>query len=74
MTMVAPMMPVEAAISALTMMTDRASMALDPPIMVDRVINMRSARRERSSSTPISTNRGTAMRMVLFITPMTRWG
>ncbi len=74
MTMVAPMIPVEAAIRAETTTTESASAERVPPNSRLMLVSIRSACRERSSSTPTSTNSGTAMSSVFSITPKTRCG
>ena len=73
-TTVAPMMPVEAAIIALNRRTESARPRADEPSMSRRTLSMFSASRERSRTTPISTNSGTAINRPLVITPHTRLG
>ena len=74
MTMVAPIMPVEAAISAETTITDSANPFLVPPNNRLMLVSMRSACLERSSSTPTSTKSGTAISRLFSMTPKTRCG
>ena len=72
--MVAPMMPVEAAISVEMNSTDRARLLRLPPNSRFMLASMNSAWRERSSSTPIMTNSGTAISSRFSITPKMRCG
>ena len=74
MTIVAPMMPVEAATSAATATTASASPRREPPSSRAITSSIRSAARERSSSSPIATNSGTATSNVLFASPNRRCG
>ncbi len=74
MTMVAPMMPVEAAISVEISRTAATSARGEPPSRRPTCISMRSATRDFSSRIPISTKSGTASSSEFDITPKARCG
>ena len=66
-TTVAPTMPVEAAISAPTMATEKPSPPRTRPNSLPIVSSSSSATFERSSITPMKMNNGTASRISLVI-------
>ena len=73
-TTVAPTMPVEAASSAPTTITEMDNPPRKRPKRRAIVSNSSSANPERSRVTPMNTNNGTATRVKLFITPQMRRG
>jgi len=73
-TTVAPTMPVDAARSAPTMITDTASPPLIRPNSDDIVLSMLSARPDFSNINPIKTNNGTARSTTFCIVPIIRNG
>lgn len=73
-TTVAPTMPVLAAISPPTNTTATSMPPCKRPSALAIDSSKSSAMRARSSTTPISTNSGTAMSVSLFITPNNRLG
>ena len=66
---VAPTIPVLAAIIAPTIITDIAKLPLNPPKRFAIFTRRSSAKLDFSRSTPIKTNKGTATRVVLVISP-----
>jgi hypothetical protein len=73
-TTVAPTIPVVAPSSAPTMTTDTATPPRSRPNTRAMVSSRSSARPDRSSTTPMKTNKGTAIRVTLPITPQMRRG
>ena len=72
-TTVAPTMPVEAARSAPTTITETASPPRSPPKSRAISSSSSSAIRERSRITPMRTNMGMAISTSLVMMPKTRW-
>ena len=68
-TTVAPMMPVLAAISIPTRVTEIPSPPRTGPNRLAMVSSRFSATRDRSRVTPMNTNRGTAIRVSLVMMP-----
>ena len=73
-TTVAPTIPVEAASSIPTRVTDMPSPPGSRPKHCPMVFSRSSATFERSSITPMKTNNGTATRISLLMTPKNRDG
>ena len=67
-------MPVLAASSMPTSVTEIPSPPLRRPNSPDSVLSRSSAMRERSSVTPMKTNSGTAISVSLFMMPNSRFG
>ena len=66
---VAPTIPVLAAINAPTNITEIAKLPLKPPITSAILLNRSWAKFDFSRSTPMKTNKGTATRVILVISP-----